>query len=220
MTRKEFIKKSLVCGVGLPFINTFLSSCEEEDVIFPEITTDFSGDVIIVGAGAAGLAAGYLLQHHNINFQILEASSGFGGRVRRNNDFADFPIDIGAEWIHTSPTVLADILRNSELDASIDFVTYNPQTIATAKDGKLTKHNYASNFYSEYKFKSTTWYGFFERFMLPEIEERIIYEQPINQIDTNSNRVRLTALDNTQYVSLQVLKLFHTTALYIGLHHT
>ena len=51
----------------------------------------FDGKVIIIGAGAGGLSAGYLLQQQGIDFEILEASASYGGRMRINTDFADFP---------------------------------------------------------------------------------------------------------------------------------
>ena len=39
----------------------------------------FKGKVIVIGAGASGLVAGHILKEHGIEFQILEASSQFGG---------------------------------------------------------------------------------------------------------------------------------------------
>ncbi len=56
--------------------------------------------VIIVGAGAAGLNAGRVLNEKGVNFTIVEASDQVGGRLRKNTEFADFPLDVGAEWIH------------------------------------------------------------------------------------------------------------------------
>ncbi len=50
--------------------------------------------VVIVGAGVAGLTAGYLLEQSGVEFEILEARSEYGGRVRKLEGFADFPIDI------------------------------------------------------------------------------------------------------------------------------
>lgn len=205
MTREEFIKKSLIMGMGLPFLSSILSSCGEDELAFPEFETDFTGDVIIVGAGAAGLAAGYLLERHNINFQIIEAAADYGGRVKRANSFVDFPIDVGAEWIHASPSILADLLNNPQLDASIDFVVYNPQTFGAAPNGNLVSRNFASNFYSEHKFKSTTWYGFFEQYMVPSFASKIVHNQPITEIDYTSNRVTLTSSDNTTYEADKVI---------------
>ena len=42
-------------------------------------------DVIIVGAGLAGLCCARRLQEKGISFQILEASDGIGGRVRTDH---------------------------------------------------------------------------------------------------------------------------------------
>ena len=63
MTRKEFVEKSMIMGIGLPFLSSALfQTCSKNDSIFPKLDTNFKGKVIIVGAGAAGLAAGYLLK--------------------------------------------------------------------------------------------------------------------------------------------------------------
>ena len=62
--------------------------------------------MIIVGAGAAGLAAAKILEQNNINYTILEATNRYGGRLKKDTTLADFPIDIGAEWIHSNPKVL------------------------------------------------------------------------------------------------------------------
>ena len=39
-------------------------------------------DVLIVGAGLAGICCARTLQRHGVGFRILEASDGIGGRVR------------------------------------------------------------------------------------------------------------------------------------------
>ena len=64
MTRKEFVKICGIFGVGLP-LHASLSSCEKNDApIIP-----FKGKVIIIGAGAGGLSAGYLLQQQGVDFK-------------------------------------------------------------------------------------------------------------------------------------------------------
>ncbi len=60
----------------------------------------FKGKVIIIGAGAAGLYAAYTLKKANADFVVLEASATHGGRLRKNETFAKFPIDLGGQWIH------------------------------------------------------------------------------------------------------------------------
>jgi monoamine oxidase len=55
---------------------------------------------VIIGAGFAGLAAARDLTDANENVLILEARSRIGGRVHTNRDFAETPVEFGAEFIH------------------------------------------------------------------------------------------------------------------------
>src|SRR5499427_5176017 len=60
-----------------------------------------SADVIIVGAGLAGLSCARELQAKEISFEILEASDGIGGRVR--TDAVDgFLLDRGFQVLLTA----------------------------------------------------------------------------------------------------------------------
>ncbi|WP_152286179.1 flavin monoamine oxidase family protein [Flavicella marina] len=206
MNRKEFIKKSLALGIGLPLINLFLDSCtSDEGIDFPVFETNFSGKVLIVGAGAAGLAAGYLLHRYGVDFEILEANSTYGGRTKRNTSLANFPIDLGAEWIHQSPSVLAEIINNPEIDATLDFIVYNPQSIKTYNSGKLSSINFGSNYYSEHKFKNTSWFGFFEQFIVPDILPKIRVNSPVTNINYQSQKVTATVNNTTVYEADKIL---------------
>lgn len=206
MNRKEFVKQALAAGAGLSFLSFVLESCTTKDVItVPDFNTNYSGKILIIGAGSAGMAAAYLLARHGIDFQIIEASDSFGGRVRRNDTLTDFPIDIGAEWIHGYPTLLSSIIDNPNVDAQIDVVTYNPQTFKTWKNGKLSSVNYARNFYSEYKFKSTTWYGFFENYLVPHFKDQLVVNTPIKSIDYSQTKVTVTDENGNQFEGDKVL---------------
>jgi monoamine oxidase len=68
--------------------------------------------VNIIGAGAAGLAAGYLLKNHNIPFKIFEASNRYGGRILHLENFADFPVECGAEQIHGQKSILFEMAEH------------------------------------------------------------------------------------------------------------
>ncbi len=57
-------------------------------------------DVLIVGAGLAGLACALKLMEKGITFLILEASNGVGGRVR-TDVFEDFRLDRGFQVLLT-----------------------------------------------------------------------------------------------------------------------
>lgn len=193
MTRKDFLKNIATLGIATPFMASLLTACNKESIqLFEEIPTTFDGKVIVVGAGAAGLIAGHILQQNNIDFQIIEASNRFGGRVKKAADFADFPIDLGGEWIHTDPSILAKLMNEPNSTADIEVIPYSPQTISVWKNGKLRKRNIARHFYSEYKFKSTTWYGFFESHIVPNFSNKIVYNSPITEIDYTGSQVQLT----------------------------
>lgn len=58
-------------------------------------------DILIIGAGAAGLAAAVDLAHAGIRTQILEARDRIGGRMFTQIDpGTQYPVELGAEFIH------------------------------------------------------------------------------------------------------------------------
>jgi phytoene dehydrogenase-like protein len=71
-------------------------------------------DVIIVGAGLAGLSCALHLQQRGISFEIIEASDAVGGRVR--TDVADgFRFDRGFQVMLTAYPELRKVLNYREL---------------------------------------------------------------------------------------------------------
>ena len=205
MTRKDFLKKGAVIGIGIPLMPIMLDSCLSTSFVNTQFETDFNGKVLVIGAGAAGLIAGYLLSKNDIDFQIIEASSEFGGRVKRNNNFADFPIDLGAEWIHTNPNILGELADNSLLNQEIEFISYSPKSVLIFKEKKLRKRNWISNFYKEYKFKNTSWYGYFEKYIFPEIKHKIIYNSPVQEINYEGDKVIVKNTEGRVFLSNKVL---------------
>lgn len=59
-------------------------------------------DVIIIGAGAAGLAAGRALREKGLSFVILEAADRVGGRAYTERASFGQPLDHGCSWISGS----------------------------------------------------------------------------------------------------------------------
>jgi len=205
MTKREFLKNFATLGIASPFIVSLLSSCRKDELFFQDIDVNFNGKILVIGAGAAGITAGHILNKQGIDFQILEASPIHGGRVKKAPDFVDFPIDLGAEWIHTDPSILAKLNNAPQSNVDIDIITYNPKTISVWKNDKLRKRNIASNFYSEYKFKNSTWFDFFDQLMIPEIKDRIVYNSPVTEIDYSGDKVIVQTSDNQTFEADKVL---------------
>ena len=59
-------------------------------------------DVVIVGAGAAGLAAAESAEAHGLTFVVLEASRRIGGRARTEDFAPGQPFDLGCHWMHSA----------------------------------------------------------------------------------------------------------------------
>ncbi len=57
-------------------------------------------DVVIVGAGAAGLGAAKVCRAHGLTFKVLEAMGRIGGRAHTSSEHFGVPFDIGCAWLH------------------------------------------------------------------------------------------------------------------------
>lgn len=59
-------------------------------------------DIAVIGAGAAGLAAGLTLQSSGRSFIVLEARDRIGGRAYTDTATLGLPFDCGAHWLHAA----------------------------------------------------------------------------------------------------------------------
>ncbi len=165
--------------------------------------------VIVIGAGAAGLTAGHLLTERGIDFEILEAASTHGGRVRKVDDFADFPIDLGAEWIHkwigAKPAVFQRLLAGT--DPSFPTVPDKPQTISVWKKGRLRERNWFRfiPLPTDLKFTDSTWYDALDTLATPDLLARTRFEMPVTEIDYRNEPVVVTTESGTSHVGDRVL---------------
>jgi monoamine oxidase len=73
-------------------------------------------DVIILGGGAAGLAAAGELFRAGRNVLLLEARDRLGGRIlTRHAPDETVPIELGAEFLHGKPPALLDLIQETSL---------------------------------------------------------------------------------------------------------
>src|SRR5688572_24221134 len=72
--------------------------------------------VVIVGAGAAGLAAAHALHEAGVDVEVLEARDRIGGRVFTITDpHTTRPTELGAEFIHGQASELQRLLYEASL---------------------------------------------------------------------------------------------------------
>jgi monoamine oxidase len=62
--------------------------------------TRSSPEVLVLGAGMAGLAAARDLARAGRRVRVLESRGRIGGRVHTSTAWSDLPVDLGASWIH------------------------------------------------------------------------------------------------------------------------
>lgn len=58
-------------------------------------------DVVIIGAGAAGIAAAHELDRAGVSYVLLEATGHVGGRAFSESDTFGVPYDHGAHWVQS-----------------------------------------------------------------------------------------------------------------------
>lgn len=73
-------------------------------------------DVVVIGAGAAGLAAARALSHAGLSVAILEARDRIGGRIFTvRPDTHALPVELGAEFVHGRPPEVLTIAQAAGL---------------------------------------------------------------------------------------------------------
>lgn len=191
MRRREFVAMSALLGLGT------LTSPKLLHAKSPR-------DVIVIGAGAAGLTAGYRLRQRGINFQILEASRTVGGRMKRNLGFADFPLPMGAEWLHSSTQVFDKIVNNRAVNVAVQTVGYRRDDGYAFWDGNvLTRTNLGGE--TDRKFVNSSWFDFFNNYIVPAVADQIEFQNPVTAIDTSHARAAVQTKSGERFTADAVL---------------
>jgi monoamine oxidase len=173
-------------------------------------TYNYDGKIIIVGAGASGLAAAKVLEQNNIDYIILEATNRYGGRLKKDTILADFPIDIGAEWLHSAPITLNKLKGKQGTEIDEELIPYRLDSTASwnGKEYKVNPHwqnNFMYNFLPESKFKTSTWYDFVNENIAKTVKHKIQYNSPVNAIDYSGNNVIVKTSNGKTYEADRIL---------------
>lgn len=112
LSRREFLKMSAVGAASIG-----MGACASLDRYFMGDFSNLQNEVVILGAGAAGLAAAFELKKRKVPFRVFEASSRVGGRVQTVQMFTDGgPVaELGAEFFELSHTHVHQLAKELNL---------------------------------------------------------------------------------------------------------
>ncbi|MDY6940164.1 MAG: NAD(P)/FAD-dependent oxidoreductase, partial [Cyanobacteriota bacterium] len=111
--------------LSLLFLIPFLGRTRKPAADGAKSGTDY--DTIVIGAGAAGLAAARTLHDARHSVLLLEARDRLGGRINTNYDFAPHPVECGAEYLQGENIVTWDWVRRYRLGTLPVFDEYQNQ---------------------------------------------------------------------------------------------
>ncbi|WP_084542242.1 flavin monoamine oxidase family protein [Calidithermus chliarophilus] len=90
---------------------------------------------LVIGAGIAGLAAAQDLTAAGHKVRILEARDRVGGRIHTDRDFAGVPVELGAEFVHTSVVPTWEILNQHQIKTH--YINQQSDLWIRLPDGRL-----------------------------------------------------------------------------------
>lgn len=94
-------------------------------------------DVIVIGAGFAGLTAAKKLQEAGFNFLLLEARNRVGGRVHTHYLDPSCYVDLGGQWIGATQDRVYALAREMEVST---FPTYNSGKNLISLNNKISSY--------------------------------------------------------------------------------
>ncbi len=173
-SRRRFLEFCGAMGMGSVFA-PLLAACEDAgasaDATEGEGSTGDADpsvqEVVVIGAGVAGMTAAYALLLLGIRVRVLEAAPVVGGRIKVDDGFADFPLALGAEWIETDLGIFGEILGGAEPSAA-------PETFPDPPDRK---------------FYRSSWMDFFKTWVVPTVEPHIELNREVVGIRYDGDRV-------------------------------
>jgi monoamine oxidase len=93
MTRRGFLEASAAFAATRMLYGTAFAAPLQREA-----------DIVVIGAGAAGIAAARRIQATNRKVIVVEAADQIGGRCLTDSTTFDVPFDRGARWMHNPDT--------------------------------------------------------------------------------------------------------------------
>ncbi len=165
--------------------------------------------VIIIGAGIAGISAAHLLEERGVEYRLIEASANYGGRIKKTDMFEDFPIDLGAEWIHriimARPKLMEELLSGNS--KTFKTLPDSPKSIYGWKFNRLWNISFINKLFSfgDHKFVSSSWYDYISTIYTETIKSKAIYNSPVKFIRYDTDKVKVSCTDNQEFEADKVI---------------
>ena len=171
-----------------------------------ETDAGFAGKVIVVGAGPAGLTAASRLRRAGVDVEVLEAGPTHGGRIRHDLDFADFPISLGAEWVHVDGSILDEIVDDPDVEVATELVPYSADDEVAFVDADVAYLPLEPNIFDgDTKFRGSSWLDFFDTYVVPDIADVLRFDTQIVEIDHSGDDVTLVDADGNTHAADRVI---------------
>jgi monoamine oxidase len=104
LTRRTLIRTTALAGAGIA-----LQRCSPSFI-------QKSHDVVVIGAGMAGLAAARDLARAGLEVAVIEARDRVGGRIHTIHEPAPHGLELGAQMIHGSRAPTWELLREFKIE--------------------------------------------------------------------------------------------------------
>ncbi len=101
-----------------------------------------NNQIIVIGAGIAGLVAAYELQKAGLSVIVIESSNKSGGRMISEN-VGNYIIDTGAQFLSSGYPILASLIKEFKIKSK--FVPTSPYC-GIVKNGKIHTFRYDNPF--------------------------------------------------------------------------
>ena len=129
MDRRDFLQLSLMLSTS-----GLLTGCQIETNQGKGVERTGNEEIVVIGAGMAGLTATRKLQLAGYRVTVLEGRDRIGGRLWTSRAWPDIPLDMGASWIHgTEGNPLTDLA--DEIDAHRVVTDYDDGATIYDVDG-------------------------------------------------------------------------------------
>lgn len=143
INRRRFLQSGASIIAGSHYLlnstQTFASANQQKEIsgIYPSLTGDVSCDVVIIGAGFAGVSAARQLHDAGKKVILLEARNRLGGRTYTKKSYGDALIDVGGIWVGpTQPRVI----ELAKVHGTKLFATYNKGKSILDDHGKISQY--------------------------------------------------------------------------------